>query len=439
MMFRAFAWIALLLLAAPAIAQPAPAAAPQAAEPLKARIAQLPAILAGAADYDAYFSAEFRAQVPKAQVMAINAQLAAAGGPVTGVEAVTPLSLWTANFTLGFRDGVGAVWIAVDPAAPNRVTGLRFLGFTAREATLDAVAASLRALPGQTGFAYARLGDGAPRLLMSDHEDRPFAIGSAFKLVILAELVRATNAGERKWTDTVTLDGITALPGGAYTLSPAGTQVTLRDLAAKMISVSDNSATDILLATLGRTRVEAMLPVLGIANPAALRPFIGTLDMFKLKGIRGGELAAQWLALDEAGRRAMLDGQLAREPVLAILPTLFSDGKPILIDKVEWFETPADLVRVMDWLRRNTAGGPGAEARAILSINPGIARPAAGRWAWVGYKGGSEPGVINMTLLLQGKDQAWYVITASWNNTEAAIDEARFAGLVSKAAELAAP
>lgn len=437
---RAFAWIAAIALAALtpslAIAQQAPAA-PQAAEPLTARIAQLPAILAGTADYDAYFSPEFRAQVPKDRFDAITKQLTSAGGPVTGTVKITPLSPWSAEIQLGFRDGIGTLRIAVDSAAPNRVTGLLFTGFVAREATLDAVTASLRALHGRTGFAYARLGDGAPQLILSDHADQPFAIGSAFKLVILAELVRATNAGERKWTDMVTLDGKTELPGGAYTLSPAGTQVSLRDLAAKMISISDNSATDILLRTLGRARVETMLPVVGIANPAALRPFIGTLDMFKLKGIEGQ--AAQWLAQDEAGRRAMLEGPLARQPALAIRQDLFKDGKPILIDRIEWFETPADLVRVMDWLRRNTASGPGAEARAILSINPGIARSAAERWQYVGYKGGSEPGVINMTLLLQGKDGVWFVITGSWNDTGAAVDEGRFAGLIGKAAELAAP
>lgn len=437
---RAFAWIAALALAAlmpsPTAAQQVPTA-PQAAEPLKARIAQLPAILAGTADYDEYFSPEFRAQVPREKFDAIGKQLTGAGGPIAGIEKVTPLSPWSAEIQLGFRDGIGTLRIAVDSAAPNRVVGLLFTGFVAREATLDAVAASLRALPGRTGFAYARLGEGAPRLILSDHVDQPFAIGSAFKLVILAELVRATNAGERRWTDLVTLDGKTELPGGAYTLSPAGTQVSLRDLAAKMISVSDNSATDILLRTLGRARVEAMLPALGIANPAALRPFMSTLDMFKLKGIAG--LSGQWLALDEAGRRTMIEGPVAQQPALAIRQDLFKDGKPILIDRIEWFETPADLVRVMDWLRRNTASGPGAEARTILGINPGIARPAAARWQWVGYKGGSEPGVINMTLLLQGKDGSWYVITGSWNDTAAAIDEARFAGLIGRAAELAAP
>ncbi len=441
-MTRIFAWIAALMLAAPSIAMAQqvvatpPAAPVVAAEALKARIAQLPAILAGTADYDEYFSPEFRAQVPKEKFAAINAQLAAAGGAVTGIEKVTPRSPWSAEVDLGFQNGVGTIRIAVDQAAPNHVTGLLFTGFSGREKTLDAVSAAIHALPGRSGFAYARLGDGAPQLLMSSNADQPFAIGSAFKLVILAELVRATNAGERHWDDKVTIDG-KPLPGGTYTMMPTGTQFTLREIAGKMISISDNSATDILLRLVGRARVEAMLPVVGIARPAALRPFMGTLDMFKLKGVPG--LAQRYLALDEAGRRRLLDGEVANLPLTAISPDLFKDGKPLMIDTLEWFETPADLVRVMDWIRRNTASGPGAEARAILSINHGIPAPVVQRWQYVGYKGGSEPGVINMTLLLQAKDNGWYVITGSWNNTAAAVEDGRFAGLIGKAAELAAP
>ncbi|MEI9928563.1 MAG: hypothetical protein WDN44_13780 [Sphingomonas sp.] len=64
---------------------------PVASEALEARIAELPAILRGrGGDYDSYFSAEFRAQVPKAKFDAVTAQLTAAGGPVSGIESITP-------------------------------------------------------------------------------------------------------------------------------------------------------------------------------------------------------------------------------------------------------------------------------------------------------------------------------------------------------------
>jgi len=91
---------------------------------------------------------------------------------------------------------------------------------------------------------------------------------------------------------------------------------------------------------------------------------------------------------------------------------------------------------VMDWLRINSASNP--NARAILSRNPGIGPDNAARWQYVGFKGGSEPGVISMTLLLQSKAGKWQVLSGTWNNPSAGLDEGRFIGLLTRAAELAA-
>lgn len=429
------------LLAAPAVAQTPPATPAQAAQPdpaFTARVKELPAILAGTGDYEGFFSPGFKKQVPKAKFDAISTQISATNGPAGAVLGVRQLSPWLGIARVQYRDAVALVQLAVDPAPPHRVSGLLIKGFETGEKTLPEVTAAIDGLHGDTGYAIARLGAGAPQILAQRNLDKPYAIGSAFKLVILAELVRATNEGERKWDDLVTLDG-GPLPGGGYTQKPAGTQVSLRELATQMISISDNSATDILLKTLGRAKVEAMMPVLGIADPARNRPFLSTLDMFRLKGIGKGALAQRYLTLDEAGRRKMLDGEIARLPAIMVDPNVFKARKPVMIDALEWFESPADLVRVMDWLRRNTEGPQGADARAVLSKNPGIGPDARAGWQWVGFKGGSEPGVMNMTLLLQAKNGDWYVITGSWNDTAREVEQGRFASLIGKAAEVMAP
>lgn len=423
--------LASLLAPAATQAQPAPAPA------FEARAKELATLLADTASYDSFFSPGFRAAVPREKFEPLSTSLREANGPIAGVRITAMATPWTGTLEVDYRDAVATMTMAVDAAAPHQVSGLRVTNVSGREKSIEEVTAALRALHGTTGFALARLGTGAPELRVQHQPDRPFAIGSAFKLIILAELVRTTNAGERKWDDMVTLDGA-PLPGGGYFMKPRGTRVSLRELATQMISISDNSATDILLHTLGREKVEAMLPVVGVRDPARNRPFLGALELFKLKGIEANNLAARYLAENETGRRRMLDGEIAHLPMLLIKPTLFRDGKPVLIEQLEWFLSPADLVRVMDWLRRNTEGPKGADARAVLSKNPGIG-PAAGKWQWVGYKGGSEPGVMNMTLLLQAKTGDWYVLTGSWNDPAQAVSEGRFAGLISRAAELAAP
>lgn len=430
---------ATLALAAPAVpAQPAAQAATVQAMPaLTQRAAELIPLLNGEGDVAALFDPAFLAQVPETQLRAILIQLRGSMGKALAVAAIDAVQPYAARIRISCEQGVISMNLAVSPDTPNRIIGLLVTGTAAPEASLGAVVASLKAEPGLTGFTLARLDNGPPAALVSLNADRPAAIGSAFKLAILAELIRATNHGERHWDDVVTLDG-SPLPGGFYMQKPAGTQVTLREATEKMISISDNSATDILLALVGRAKVEAMLPVIGWHDAARNRPMLSTLDMFKLKGLQGGALGRRWPTLDEAGKRALLASEITPAPVSALDPMLFRDGKPRLLD-VEWFASPADLVRTLDWIRRNTEKGPGAEARRILAMNPGVGPAAAAGWSYVGYKGGSEPGVISMSFLLQAKDGAWYALSASWNNPAALVDENRFIALLSRAVELAAP
>lgn len=122
-------------------------------------------------------------------------------------------------------------------------------------------------------------------------------------------------------------------------------------------------------------------------------------------------------------------------PGAAIGP-LFADGRPVLIDTLEWFATPADLVRTMGWFARRAQTRAGAEALRILSLNPGPAAGSRGRFGYLGYKGGSEPGVVSMTVLVRDRVARWQVITATWNDRAAPVDEDRFGALVARAVEI---
>ena len=414
---------------------PTPAAAPSPA--LATRAAELLPILNGGGTLAQTFAPEFLTAIPEAQFRALTAQLSGSFGKAVAIQSIQPVGApGQAIVVVRYERGEVRIGMAVAAAAPGLVSGLRVLSVGAPEATLGAVLDALKALPGRVGFALADLGPDRPTQVQSIDADRPLALGSAFKLVILAELVREVEAGERRWDDLVTLDG-TERPAGGYNLKPKGTQVTIRELARQMISVSDNSATDILLDMVGREKVEAMQATVGIAAPARNVPFLGTMEMFKLKGVGGGALGTRYLGADTAGRRALLAGEVAHTPGSAI-GALFADGKPVRIAEIEWYASPADLVRVMDWLRRHSEAGPGAEARTILSINPGIGRDIAARYSYAGFKGGSEPGVLNLTLLLRTRAGRWRVLTVGWNDPAAAVDSNRLVALVSRAAELAA-
>src|SRR5262249_8578586 len=141
-------------------------------------------------------------------------------------------------------------------------------------------------------------------------------------------------------------------------------------------------------------------------------PFLTTAEMFRIKGDATGKLAKDYLAAaDVAGKRKLLDGAIASMP----LSSVSVSPKPSHIDDIEWFASTADLARVMRWLVTESAGGEASQAREILAINPGI--PAVKeKWKYVGFKGGSEIGVMNLTLLLQSSSGKWFVISATQND-----------------------
>lgn len=416
---RLFLALLLLLgLATPAAAQVQPSAE------LRAAADQVVALLKGEASAPQVFTPAFLAQVPETQVAAIVQQLNAQYGAASRVARLEAQSANAGTIHIETERATLHMNLVVDTAPPHRIAGLLLTNAELRGDTMAAVLAELRALPGEVSIAVARLGEGTPVMTESIAPDRPGAIGSAFKLWILAELSRQVQAGQRRWSDTVTLDR-RSFPGGTLYGWPPGAPVTLHTLAALMISISDNTATDILLHTLGRENVERMVAQIGVASAGRNRPLISTFEMGAIKTGPAPTLNL-WRQADEAGRRNLLAGPYAGSDGGRIDASRFS-GNPFALD-VEWYASPADLVRTMDWLRRNG----GEAAHAILAINP--AMPAG--FDYVGYKGGSEPGVLNLTWLIRTRGGPWHVVTGTWNNPDAPVDEQRFVALMRRAAQL---
>ena len=407
----------------------APASAQEAASPeLRARAEQVVALLRGEGQPAEMFAPPFLAAVPEAQLRAVTQQLATQHGALRGLARLQPSSATAGVIHVDMERAVLSLNLSIEAQPPHRITGLLVTGAAARAESLPELIEELRTLPGQVSFAVALLGEGAPEPIAGHEPDRALAIGSSFKLIILAELSRQIQAGERQWSDVVRLDR-RSLPSGQLQSWPEGSPVTLHTLAALMISISDNTATDMLLHLVGRDNVERMMATIGIEAAARNRPFLSTLEAFALK-TAAEETTAAWAAADEEGRRRLLAGSLASVSPGDVDPARFS-GQPMRIGELEWFASANDLVRVMDWLRRNG----GETIRDILAISPGAAG-LTDDFGYVGYKGGSEPGVLNLTWLVRTVAGRWHVVTGSWNDAAAPIDEARFAGLMRRALQL---
>ena len=422
--------LAMALPAAPAVAlAQAPAAAAPSQE-LRQAAESVINVLRGTADLGTAFTPAFLAQVPEAQINQISASLAQQHGAVQALDSVQPRSATAGTIRIRTERAVLVMDLAIEPQPPHRITQLLVTGVEPIGGdSFAAIVQELQSLPGQANFAVARLDDGGPNLLAGHNADQALAIGSTFKLIVLGEVARQVRAGRLRWDQVVPIERH-SLPSGLLQDWPLGSPVTLHTLAGLMISRSDNTATDALLRLAGRDNVERMMATMGLRSAARNRPFLTTMEAFQLKAEEAPVLA-QWRSADEAARRRMLRERYEQGGV-AIDLTRLGSGTPMAIDSVEWFASAADLARVMDWLRRN-----GDETtHGILAISPGMPRPAAAPYGYLGFKGGSEPGVINLTWLVRNNAGVWHAVTGSWNNPAAPVDEARFIALIARALPL---
>lgn len=414
--------LGLALLPLPASADTSPA--------YQTRADQLVQILAAPGQETDFFSSLFLDAVPIAQWRAIAADLRTRNGKPVALGAVRQESSTIGQVEVRYEKATVGFTLVVAPQSPNRVVGLRIVGTRRADDSMAAIMQDIAALPGRSAFAVARISDSEADILQAYNPGAQMATGSSFKLVILAELARVVAAGERRWSDVIPL-AHKSFSGRLLTM-PDDAPMTLHSLASAMIAESDNSAADTLLLALERDRVDTMLEQSGHRDAAAALPVLTTAEAFALKMPANTDLRARYAAASPADRRTLLREYAARLGVGSIDIGSIAET-PVAIDQVEWFASPRDEIALLDWLRRH-----GGDALPIMAMNPGIAPADAKRWRYLGYKGGSEPGVIAMNFLIQARDSQWYAVSGSWNNPVARVDEPRFIALMTRALNLLA-
>lgn len=374
-------------------------------------------------DVAARFAPSFLAQVTAAQVIEVLQQLSVAR-PFTLIrlEGAPTARTLVAVVTNGSQQ-YGRIAIATDVAGRMQSLLLQSAGdLDPALSSWTAIDQAVSALAPKAHLLAATLDDSGCVPTHALAAETSLAIGSSFKLWILAALGEDIAAGRHAWTDTVPIaDAHKSLPSGVLQDQPAGTPVSLLALANNMISISDNTATDHLLFFLGRPTVEAMLATTAHHDPTLNQPFLSTRDMFNLKLMVTPAEQQAYIAAGVAERRMLLETfDTTYDPRTYQGPDWQT---PRAIDTLEWFATPGDLCNVMRALKTAGDQPPTARLHDVLSLNPGIPDPA-GAFSYVGFKGGSEPGVLNVTWLLQRKvDRKWLFFTMTFNDAQNALDE----------------
>jgi hypothetical protein len=219
--------------------------------------------------------------------------------------------------------------------------------------------------------------------------DQPLGVGSAFKMLVLRELIAATRAGRLSLDQVVHLKPEWRAAGSGMIRNWAdGTAVTLGTLATMMIAISDNTATDALMDMIGREHLDRVAP-------SRNRPLITTRELHLLRVSQDKTLAERWARGDVVARRAIL-----RElPRGHRLPQVWGDA---LWREMDYLFTARELCALIAEIG----------TRPEMRVNAG---PAASLgWDWVAYKGGSTDTSINMTVLA-GKAARSVCVAATWN------------------------
>jgi beta-lactamase class A len=167
----------------------------------------------------------------------------------------------------------------------------------------DRVAAVAARLGGTVGVAARNLASGAEVHIAADEL---FPMASCFKVPVMVEVMRQVDAGELHLDDRLTLTEADKSPGSTLIHCHRGLRPSVRDLLYLIITLSDNTATDMLWRRVG----------LGLVNETMRRLCLETIDCHmpnreyfliecgagdEWAGLSGREIVARWREIEARG------------------------------------------------------------------------------------------------------------------------------------------
>ena len=377
-----------------------------------------------AAAFLAHFEPALLAKLPPEAARTGFARLA---GHLRGMTIVSITSADPQHVVLRGAAPEGKFALALTLGATGRIADLDVgPDIAPRPASMGEAIARLRALAPTAHLGVSALDHGVCTPRVQFNEGAELAIASEFKLYVLLALADRVAAGGVRWTDDVPVQPAwRSLPAGPTADAAPGATLSIRTLADRMIAVSDNTAADYLIATVGREQVEAAVRASGHAHPELDVPFLGTRELFWMKSAWTAAEVDAYLARSPAARRTALDALADRHPSATIFDTWTT---PRAIDRIEWFASAEDLCHVVAALWQRGQDPRTAAVLDVLAQNPGLPGARDPAWTYIGFKGGSEPGVLTGTWLLGRADGAWFVVTLGVNGPRA-VDEGELVGL----------
>ncbi|PIB74030.1 serine hydrolase [Mycolicibacterium brumae] len=266
---------------------------------------------------------------------------------------------------------------------------------------------ALGQLNGRYAYQVSKISDGRCDMIAGSNTDVSMPLASIFKTYVLLAVAQEVAAGRLSWDDEVTVTAkAKAVGSSAFDKLKPGATIPVRLAAEKMISSSDNMATDLLIERVGKPAVTHALVTAGHHDPASMTPFPTMHEMFSI-GWGIPDLREQWRDADRAQR-----DELLRETDLRPYK---SDPQrthtPAAAYGAQWFGSPADVCRIHVALQQT-----GQPVRDIMAALPGIDLDRA-KWPYIGAKAGNLPGDLTFSWYVEDRSgQPWVVsLQTSWD------------------------
>ncbi|MCA1696601.1 MAG: class A beta-lactamase-related serine hydrolase, partial [Actinobacteria bacterium] len=185
--------------------------------------------------------------------------------------------------------------------------------------------------------------------------DSPVVLASVFKIPILLELAKQADEGRLSLTDRIRVDPQDRVMGSTGMSAMLDeVELSLRDLALLMMSVSDNTATDVLLERVGLVAVNETLQSLGLKETRVVGSCREILQQL-IDDVVGPDVDATEEELLELFEKA---APVRASSARTLQPTLTSRSTPREI---------TDLLSLI-WTDRAASPNACAETRRILGL-----------------------------------------------------------------------
>jgi beta-lactamase class A len=367
-------------------------------------------------EIDAHFDTLFLDKISAAKINTVLAEFPTpSGAQVVGVLSSEPTGLVViANF------GTERLRVTLSVDGSGLIDGLE-LAPSASATSWSQINQTLAALAPDVSFLAARVANGSCQTIhqLAASSLRPLA--SEFKLFVLGALAHQIGAGHVTWDQKLTVESQlksigNAVGSGSLQFVPTGTRVSVRETATKMISISDNTAADMLINWVGPPALESQVRQWS-NDPQLDVPFLTTRQVILLHYVNFPMLANAYLARAPSKRQAFLNS--------AVDPLALSEARPSTeprdVDSIEWFGSPDDVCRAFAGLQQLSQQPKLSPIASIFSVNNGGLGLDPSRWPTVWFKGGSEPGVMTVGYMATNSKGQTFVVSAMLSNATGAL------------------